>query len=129
MPLHWTIDHQARFVDVRADGAFTPADVKAYLDEIAGAGAMPYAKLFDISNVADSFALADLEALGRSIRQYAIDGYGPLGPLAIVVSDAGIHAQAARYADSAVSNRPLRIFRERAPAQAWLQERTGDRRR
>lgn len=129
MPLHWTIDHQTRFVDVRAEGTFTPADVKTYLDDVAAAGAMPYAKLFDISNVAETFALADLETLGRSIRQYAIDGYGPLGPLAIVVSDGAVHAQAARYADSAGTNRPLRIFRDRVPGMAWLRERAADRRR
>ena len=129
MPLQWTIDHETRFVEVSADGAFTPADVKTYLDEVAAAGAMPYAKLFDISKVASGFTAAELEALGRSIRQYAIDGYGPLGPLAIVVSEADIRAQAARYADAAGSNRPLRIFRDRAQAEAWLRGLPNDRRR
>ena len=41
MPLHWTIDHQARRVNATADGSLAPADIKDYLDQLAAAGAMP----------------------------------------------------------------------------------------
>ena len=120
MPLHWTIDHQARLVNAIADGSLAPADVKDYLDQIAAAGAMPYAKLFDLSTVDATFSVQELATLGKSIRQYAIDGFGPLGPLAIVVSESQTHLQAALFADAAGSNRPLQIFRDKEQAQAWL---------
>jgi hypothetical protein len=58
--------------------------------------------------------------MGSSIRQYAIDSRALLGPLAIVVT-ANAHLQAARFADTSVSSRPLRIFRDRQEAEAWLE--------
>ena len=127
MALTWTIDHEARLVDVTAAGSLTPADIKDYLDQIAAAGAMPYAKLFDISAVNSEFSVQELAALGKSIRQYAIDGFGPLGPLAIVASESHTHLQAALYADSAGSNRALQIFRNKEQARAWLRGRVKSR--
>jgi hypothetical protein len=82
----------------RAEGALSSEDVKAYLGSVAAEGGMPYAKLFDISEADAALTVADLQALGRSIRQYAVDGYGPLGPLAIVVGQGQSHFQAAFFA-------------------------------
>ena len=120
MPLHWTIDHQARLVHATADGSLALGDIKDYLDQLAAGGAMPYAKLFDLSTVDATFNVQELGTLGKSIRQYAIDGFGPLGPLAIVVSESHMHLQAALYADAAGANRAIQIFRDKAPAQTWL---------
>lgn len=120
MPVHWTIDREARLVLATADGLLTPALVKDYLDQIAAAGAMPYAKLFDLSTANATFSGQELATLGKSIRQYAIDGFGPLGPLALVVSESHTHLQAALFADAAGTNRPLEIFRDKEQAHAWL---------
>ena len=49
-----------------------------------------------------------------------MEGGGPVGPLAIVVSTSGSHFDAAHFADAAGSNRPLKIFRDKADATAWL---------
>lgn len=122
MAVSWTIDHQARTVNATGEGALTFDDIKDYLDGVAAAGGMSYAKLFDISAADTQLTMEDLGKLGGSIRQYAIDSQGPLGPLAIVVGHSQGHLQAARFADTAVSNRPLRIFRDRAQALAWLRE-------
>ena len=102
MPLNWTIDHDLRLVTARAQGALSAEDIKAYLGSIAAEGGMPYAKLFDICEADAALTVADLQTLGRSIRQYAIDGYGPLGPLAIVVGQGQSHFQAAFFADDVV---------------------------
>lgn len=80
MPLSWTIDPDLRLVTARAEGALSSKDIKAYLESIATEGGMPYAKLFDISEADAALTVADLQTLSRSIRQYAVDGYGPLGP-------------------------------------------------
>ncbi len=121
MPLHWTIDHQARLVHATADGSLALGDIKDYLDQLAAGGAMPYAKLFDLSTVNTTFSAQELGTLGKSIRQYAIDGFGPIGPLAIVVGESHTHLQAALYADSAGANRPIQIFRDKEQAQTWLE--------
>ena len=78
---------------------------------------MPFAKLFDISEAHAALTVADLQALGRSIRQYGVDGYGPL---AIVVGQGQAHFQAAFFADASPTNRPLRIFRDLRQAREWL---------
>jgi hypothetical protein len=67
--LHWPIDHQARLVSATVQGSVTAADIKDYLDRIAADNAMPYAKLFDISNTDATLTVEDLQSLGRSIRQ------------------------------------------------------------
>ena len=120
MPLNWTIEPDLRLVTARAEGALSTEDIKAYLESVAAEGGMPYAKLFDISEADAALTVADLQALGRSIRQYAIDGYGPLGPLAIVVGQGQAHFQAAFFADASPTNRPLRIFRDARQAREWL---------
>jgi hypothetical protein len=120
MPLNWTIDPDQRLVTARAEGAITAEDIKTYLESVATEGGMPYAKLFDISEADATLTIADLQALGRSIRQFAVDGYGPLGPLAIVVGQGQAHFQAAFFADASPTNRPQRIFRELRQAREWL---------
>jgi hypothetical protein len=116
MPLSGTIDPDLRLVAARAEGALSSENIKTYLESIAAEGA----KLFDISEADAALTVADLQALGRSIRQYAVDGYGPLGPLAIVVGQGQAHFQAAFFADASPTNRPLRIFRDARQAREWL---------
>ncbi len=82
--------------------------------------ACPLASCSTISEADAALTVADLQALGRSIRQYAIDGYGPLGPLAIVVGQGQAHFHAAFFADASPTNRPLRIFRDARQAREWL---------
>jgi hypothetical protein len=122
MPLIWRIDHEARRVDVTVDGAMLAADVRDYLAQIADAGAMPYAKLFDASKATGIMSIDELRSLGSMVRQFAVQGRAATGPLAIVVGHSGLQLQAAHYADAAGSNRPLQIFRNRAEAERWLSD-------
>ena len=96
------------------------AEVKDYLDAVSAAGAGPYAKLFDLTEAKSEMSFDDMATLGASIRHYARVGPGRIGPLAIVVGDSHVHLQAARFADTSVSNRPVNIFRDRQEAEAWL---------
>jgi hypothetical protein len=66
-----TIEPNLRLVTARAEGALSTEDIKTYLESIAAEGGMPLAKLFDISEADAALTAADLQALGRSIRQYA----------------------------------------------------------
>ncbi len=119
MPLQWKIDHQTQRVEAVAVGTVSAADVRDYLARIAEAGAMPYAKLFDASEARASLSVDELRDIGTSIRRFAMNGFGPIGPLAIVVHS-GNHLEAGQFADAAGSNRPLQIFRNKADAVAWL---------
>ena len=130
MPVRVQIDHGARRVEAFAEESLDAADLLAYLDHLAEQGAMPYAKLFDVTGAKVTMSIDELKSIGAWVRKYAIDGRGPIGPLAIV-SNSGNQFDAAHFADAAGSNRPLRIFRDRAEATAWLEQaakRAGRRR-
>ena len=77
-------------------------DIKTYLQSVAAEGGMPYPKLFDNSEADATLTVADLQALSRSIRQYAVDGFGAL---AIVVGQGQAHFQAAFCASFATCGR------------------------
>jgi hypothetical protein len=47
MSVRWNIDHAARQVEAIAEGSLSASDVLDYLEKIAEAGAMSYAKMFD----------------------------------------------------------------------------------
>ena len=121
MPVKVYIDHGARLVEASAEESLSVEDVLAYLDHLAEQGAMPYAKLFDATGAKVAISVDELRSIGAWIRKHAMDGRGPIGPLAMV-STAGNQIDAAHFADAAGSNRPLRIFRDRAEATAWLEQ-------
>ena len=120
MPVTWTIDHDKKFVTAVAHGALVAEDVRNYLQQVAAAGGMPYRKIFDASVADLQLTLNDLQGLGSSIREFALQGLGPIGPLAIVAPAGDTRMQAAWFADAAASPRPIRIFQDRADAARWL---------
>lgn len=110
MPVRWNIDHARKRVEARADGEMSASNVMGYLAAVAAAGGMPYAKLFDASEAKAKMSTDELRSLGAWVRTWAIEGHGPVGPLAIV-SSPGNQLDAAHFADAAGSTRLLRIFR------------------
>ncbi|MGD9880041.1 MAG: hypothetical protein AB7F22_18625 [Reyranella sp.] len=113
------IDHGTRRVAAFVEEGLSAADVLGYLENIAAAGAMPYAKLFDATAAKATMSVDELKAIDAWVRNYAMQGRGPVGPLAIVVSSAN-HLEAAHFADAAGSIRSLRIFRDKTEATSWL---------
>ena len=116
------IDHGRRLVEASAEDSLSAEDVVAYLEHLAEEGAMPYAKLFDATGAKATMSVDELRSIGAWVRKYAMDGRGPVSPLAIV-SYLG-NLDAAHFADAAGSNRPLRIFKDRAEAMVWLEQVT-----
>lgn len=119
MAVHFDIDYVAQKVEAHATGTVSASDVLEYLEKVAEAGAMSFAKLFDVSQAKTTMSIEELKALGTWVRTYSMDGRGPVGPLAIVVSS-GTNLDAAYFADAAGFNRPLRIFRDQGEARTWL---------
>ncbi|GEP61882.1 hypothetical protein RSO01_90480 [Reyranella soli] len=81
----------------------------------------PKAKLLDTTGAKVTMSADELKSIGAWVRKHAMDGRGPIGPLAIV-SNGGNQFDAAHFADTPGSNRPLRIFRDKARATAWLKQ-------
>jgi hypothetical protein len=117
MALDWKIDSRTRLVTVVADGLVTRADVDSYLDAVDGAGALAYRKLFDGTAGVVAMEAEELFAVGARFRSYHDR---PVGPLAIVITEAQSEAVARLLGILASADRPMRIFASRLTARRWL---------
>jgi len=125
MPLTWTISHPNRLVTAVGKDQVSLLDMQAYLDGVAVADAMGYAKIFDLSDGALAMSDQEMMALGARIRAYAATGH--MGPLAVVAASTEAYDQARTYTALAAANRPLQIFRDLASARKWLEAQTAAR--
>jgi hypothetical protein len=118
MPIRWTISHEARRVTAATEGVVTLKDVESYLDALVVADAMPYAKLFDASDVDPRGSDDDVMTLGARMRAYVATL--PAGPLAIVVTTAAAREFVDRFLNLAAAPRPAKIFPTANEARRWL---------
>ena len=118
MPVQWTVSHPTRLVIAIAKGQLQRQDIEAYLDNVTTANALPYRKIFDLTNATPQLSDDDLMALGARIRAYVT--LGQLGPLAIVAASEESYQQARMFAALADADRPLKIFHELHLARRWL---------
>lgn len=123
MPLHWTIDPQLRFVSIIAQGDVARSEVDELLDAMASRGAMTYRKLFDGYNGDTAMGPQDLLELGVRMRAY--HALGPIGPLALILSDKTAKIILPILGMLAAANRPMRIFQEPQKARRWLESLGG----
>jgi hypothetical protein len=119
MPIQWQILHEERLVLVTTEGVVELKDVEDYLDAIVTEDAMPYAKLFDASNIEPRATDEDVMALGARMSAYAAT-LETGGPLAFVVTTAAARAFVDRYLNLTPANRPSEIFSRVADARKWL---------
>jgi hypothetical protein len=118
MPVQWTVSHPSCLVIAVAKGQLCRQDIETYLDNIVMANALPYRKIFDMTNASPDLSDDDMMALGARIRAYV--SLGQLGPLAIVATTDESYQQARMFAALADAQRPLKIFRELHLARKWL---------
>jgi hypothetical protein len=120
MPLHWVIDSRERLMTAVAEGGVTVEEANAFLDAMAGAGALSYRRLFN-GNAGEALMSGD-DILGLAVRMRSMQQGGHPGPLAMVVPR-DKHEQFARVLGIlAVPDRPIRFFSDPAAARAWLDE-------
>lgn len=119
MPFHWTIDPEQRLVTVVAEGDVTRAEVDAYLDAVARAGAYAYRKLLDAKHASTRMTPEELLALGARMRALHEAGH-PMGALAAVVPDEQLEAVGRVLGMLAAADRPMRLFHQVGPARRWL---------
>ena len=80
MPVRFTIDHDKRYVTVRATGVVLLDEVLDYFDALVTQNAMPYRKLFDAREAQPQLSDDDVMVLGARVSAYA--AYDPRGPVA-----------------------------------------------
>lgn len=118
MPLNWTIDSQARRVEIVAEGDVTMAEAMAFFEAVEGAGALPYDKLLDGARGTAAMAPEELMAIAARIR--AQHGLSSVGALAVVATREQAQSLARLLGALAVADRPLKVFDEIRPARRWL---------
>lgn len=118
MPLHWTIDPQQRLATATAEGDVTRADIETFHEELRQAGGFAYRKLFDAARGTFVMDSQDLMALGVRLRTSHDEG--PIGPLAVVVSDEQFEKAAQVLGMLAAADRKMRVFHQLGQARKWI---------
>jgi hypothetical protein len=117
VPVHWLIDSRSRRVVVTAEGRVTRAEFEEYLEAVAGAGANPYAKIFDGTRGENAITEEDMVVLAARFRQLHVE---PHGPLAIVLQPARRARLEPVLGALAAADRPLRLFTTLRAAKRWI---------
>ncbi len=118
MPVQFEIDHDERFVSVRAHGIVRLPDILDYFDALVVQDAMPYRKLFDAREAEPELSDDDVMTLGARVSAYAaLEPRGPIAAVA-VTKKAGDILQ--RFMNLGGAQRPMRLFSSVAEARAWL---------
>ena len=109
MPITYTIDHKARYVEAKFDGHLALKDVEDFCDAVVAADALPYRKLIDGRTAFGTYTDADVMALGARLSAYAT--LSKRGALALVP---------APNADLELADRILNLGKEGRPAKAFV---------
>ena len=120
MPMRWTISHDARLVEVTADGPVTLPEIEAYFDALIVAGAQPYAKLLDATTMEARLSDADVMAIGARMSAYIKDQKWEGGPAAFVATSRANREFIKRFINLAATPREAKIFQTVDDARRWL---------
>src|SRR5947208_1155234 len=105
MPIHFTIDHDERHVEARAEGETTRQDVEDFLDAVVLQCALAYRKLVDSRRAAGTLTDDDIMLLGARMSAYSRD-LGPRGAIAFIVASPSPGNIPSRVLNLARSDRP-----------------------
>ena len=107
MPINWTISHDERLVLATAEGLVTLPEIEEYFDSVIVAGAQPYAKLFDGTNMELHLTDNDVMAVGARVSAYVNDQKWTGGPAAFVVTTRVNREFVRRYINLSASPRQV----------------------
>ena len=121
MPVRFTIDHDKRFVEARAEGETGLEDLENFLDALVVRGALPYRKLIDSRRAVGTLNDHDIMMLGARMSAYS-SALGRRGAIAFVVASPAPRSIPTRVVNLAPAERPARVFRSVDEARKWLAE-------
>jgi hypothetical protein len=121
MPVHFTIDHDKRFVEAKAEGETGLEDIETFLDAVVLQGALPYRKLFDGRLAIPKYVdlSNDVMMLGARMSAYA-SNLESRGAVAIIAPNEEASDLARRFINLSKSSRPAKLFVSEDEARAWL---------
>ena len=118
MPITFTIDHKARYVEAKFDGHLVLKDIEDFCDSVVGQNGLPYRKLIDGRTAYGTYNDDDVMALGARMAAYAT--YGPRGALALVPAPEFSLELVDRLLNLGKGGRPAKGFLSIDEARKWL---------
>jgi hypothetical protein len=118
MPIIWGVNHAARLVSAKATGELSRTDFEDYLDGLVAAATLSFRKVLDMADSRLALSSEDMAALGARIRGH--ESMGPMGSVAIIAGSDELYDQIRLFESVVDADRPLKIFRDREMAYAWL---------
>ena len=120
MPVTFTIDHDKRYVTVRATGVVLLDEVLDCFDALVTQNAMPYRKLFDAREAQPQLSDDDVMVLGARVSAYA--EMEPRGPIATIAPPGAAADVIRRFMNLGGAARAIRLFDSIDEARKWLAE-------
>ncbi|WP_428678225.1 hypothetical protein [Reyranella sp.] len=120
MPVHWTINSEARLFEVSCSGLVESDEIYRMLDVLVGSDALGYRKLFDGSRADTQMGALEILKIGVHMRSLHRDGVA-LGPLAVVIPEEKYPLLSRILGILAAPRRPMRIFTRTNQARKWLE--------
>lgn len=118
MAFDWIIDSRKKLIIASAEGEFTFTEVWAYLAAVAGANALNYRQLFDLSQAFTQLTPAETMELGVRMRMQHSQSVA--GPVAVVMPEQESDPVARLLGIMATAERPMRLFNELEAARQWI---------
>jgi hypothetical protein len=118
LPVDFKIDHDKRFVIVRAHGVVVLQEILDYFDALVVQDAMPYPKLFDARDAVPNLNDDEVMVLGARVSAYA--AHEPRGAIAAVATTREASAMLQRFMNLGGPERPMRLFASIEEARSWL---------
>jgi hypothetical protein len=118
MPITFTIDHKARYVEAKFDGHLVLKDIEDFCDAVVGQNALPYRKLIDGRTATGTYTDADVMALGGRLAAY--ETLGKRGALALVPAPDTSVELVDRLLNLGKGGRPAKGFLSIDDARKWL---------
>jgi hypothetical protein len=119
MPVNFTIDHDKRHVEARAEGETRLEDIEKFLDAVVLQNALPYRKLFDGRLAIAVYDDNDIMMLGARMSAYA-SNLAPRGAVAFIAANEASADIARRFINLSKSSRPAKVFLAEDEARTWL---------
>jgi hypothetical protein len=118
MPIRFEINRLHRCVSAIADGWVKSDEVQAFLGDVIAAEAMPFCKLFDISNarLEDPAKIVEVAATVRLYEKMI----GKSGPMAIVMRKGMSVTNTEAFVSAAAAVHRVRFFTDPHSARDWL---------
>src|SRR5689334_4451104 len=117
MPIHFTIDHKARYVEAKFDGHLVLKDLEEFSDAVVGQGALPYRKLIDGRTAHGTYTDADVMAMGARLSAYAT--LGKRGAMALIPAPPFSLELIDRLLNLSKDGRPAKAFLSIDAARKW----------